>query len=259
VAPAPRSIAEVVSPDALLAQMRRVLDAFAPPQDAARLLERIELTFGGGHTGDGRVLLQAVLPYIEQAFPDDLARERLLEPLELALTERRYGDYGVLCARSPTPPRGWKGWRNNAAHVFEESYEGPERAWIAVRRGWAEPHFLVTRDAQSWNLFFDALIVPETHRLFVGVGTWLAVFPLDVPDEPLVHNVLLFWSMQREPHGILVVAEVSVRLFDLFGREQWDVFADPPHDVSVEGDEVVILEQLTNTTKRIRLRDGTLV
>jgi hypothetical protein len=248
----------VVSPDALLAQMRRVLDAFAPPQEAARLLERLELSFGGGHPGDARDFLSMLLPYIEEAFPDESARERLLEPLELALFERRHGDYGVLCARG-APPRGWERWHAKAPHVFEESYEGPERAWVAVRRGYAEPHFLVSRDAQAWNLFFDALVAPETGRLFVGVGTWLAVYSLDFPEEPLLHNVLLFWSMERLGDRVLVVAEISVELFDLQGRQQWDVFADPPHDVTVDGDHVVIHEQLTATTKRVRLRDGSLV
>lgn len=249
----------MVSPDTLLAEIRRVLDALAPPQEAARLLERLELSLGNRHPGNARDLVELLVPYIEQAFPDESARERLLEPLELALFERRYGEYGLLCTRD-APPRGWEGWRAKAAHLFEEPGAGPpQRAWYAVRRGWGEPHFLATREFPEWNPFFDGLIIPETGRLFAGAGRWVAVYALDAPAEPLLHDVLLFWSMERHGDGVLVVAEISVALFDLRGHERWAAFADPPHDVTVEGDEVVIFEQLSSTTKRIRLRDGSLV
>lgn len=250
----------MVTPDALLAEMRRVLEAVEPPRDAHVLLTRLERSFGGGNEGGAKELLEVLRPSVERAFPGERERERLLDPLELALLERRYGDYGVICVRGE-PPRGWRRWSDRAARVLDEPYEGSHgedmaRGYIAVRRGWGTPDLLVTRRAPQWSPFLDALVVPETATLFVGARDRVVVFSMENGSEPVEHDVMLFWSMARHRETLVVVAEISVRGFGLDGAERWDVFADPPHDVHVEDGVVVIHEQLTGHTKRHRLEDG---
>ena len=241
--------------------MRRVLDAVEPPGEAETLFARLERSFGGGNDGGGRELVDRLRASIEQAFPGEPERQRLLfDPLELALIERRYGDYGVICTR-PEPPRAWKHWIHRAAHVFDDPYEGSHgegmpRGYVAVRRGWGDPDLLVTRRTPEWAPFFDAMVVPETATLFVGARDRVVVFSMGADSEPVEHDVMLFWSMERHADTVVVVAEISVRGFGPDGSERWNVFADPPHDVHVEDGVVVVHEQLTGATRRHRLDDG---
>lgn len=252
-----------MTPDALIAEMQRVLWATLEEREAAALGQRLErrLESGAAWEEEDRRLAARLSDAIERAYPEGSERERLARSLELAILEERVGDAGVLCVRGE-PPRGWKAWRETAV-VFDDPWDGTARfehrvGYVAVRRGWGVPDIVLERYLFGGSAL-SALLVPETGRFFVAAGELLTIFDLGVRRLAIERELMLAGPIQRHGDRVLVHDECDLIAFALDGTEVWSVFADPPYAVSFESGVVVLQEELLRSTRRHRLSDGGLI
>jgi hypothetical protein len=83
------------------------------------------------------------------------------------------------------------------------------------------------------------LIVPETGRLFVGAGTTLLAYDLNVPNRLWIDEAVLgFWEWQRHGDVVLMSAELELAAWDIHGRKLWAGFVEPPWSYEVQGEMV---------------------
>lgn len=113
------------------------------------------------------------------------------------------------------------------------------------RRGEPWPFLVVTqRYAPAGHGFHPgALVVPETHRLFLGAGRRLLAYDLSVPSrlwEDEADCGFLSWS--RYGGVVLMMAELELAAWTADGRKLWSRFADPPWEYRVDGPAVVVTD-----------------
>jgi hypothetical protein len=97
--------------------------------------------------------------------------------------------------------------------------------------------FVPCGDSFAWPM---ALLVSETDTLFVAAGGVIGIYDLLTPREVLQHSTELHWTLLRGPSGVLLIAELELRAWDLRGNDLWDTKIEPPHNVWLRGDDVVV-------------------
>jgi hypothetical protein len=101
------------------------------------------------------------------------------------------------------------------------------------------------------------LLVPETHRLFVGAGRRLLGYDLLKPARLWEDETACgFWSWSQHGSIVLMAAELELAAWDVTGHKLWSRFVEPPWDFTVVG-EVVALDVM-ETVSRVNLRNGEL-
>ena len=95
-------------------------------------------------------------------------------------------------------------------------------------------------DTVAWP---KILLVPETETLFVGAGDMVGIYDLKTPKEVLQHRTeMLYWTIERGTSGVLLIAELELRAWDLHGKEMWNAYVEPPHSITLRGDDVFVDE-----------------
>ncbi len=82
-----------------------------------------------------------------------------------------------------------------------------------------------------------ALLVPETHLLFVGLQERLLAYDLAAPmrlweNREDTHRE--FWHWSRHKETVLLAAELELAAWDIHGRKRWYAFVEPPWEYRVE-------------------------
>lgn len=115
---------------------------------------------------------------------------------------------------------------------------------VEVSRDHAWP-FLVSaqRYSPSAECFFPGvLLVPETHRLYIGAGTRLLAYELATPQRLWEDSTEPgFWSWARYEDVVVMSAELEIAAWDLLGGKLWTRSVEPPWEYSVQ-DGIVHLD-----------------
>ncbi len=130
---------------------------------------------------------------------------------------------------------------------------------VEVGHGNAWPFLLVAqRYAPSADCFFPGvLLVPETHRLFVGAGERLLAYDVAKPERLWEDSADMgFWSWARHEDVVVMSAELEIAAWDLKGRKLWSRFVEPPWDYQV--DHGVVHLDIMGAMSEFDLRSGPL-
>jgi hypothetical protein len=86
----------------------------------------------------------------------------------------------------------------------------------------------------GYQLDVGALLVPETHTLFVGAFDEVFAYDLRGPTRLWRERAECgFWDWQRHDDYVLMAAELALAAWDLCGIKQWETFVEPPYDYTV--------------------------
>jgi len=84
------------------------------------------------------------------------------------------------------------------------------------------------------------IISPETKKLFIGAGQKIFVYDLNSHDLVSEHILFGFWGWQKVDTAIIHLSETEIGAWSFDGKLLWEMFADPPHSVSVHGSELTL-------------------
>jgi hypothetical protein len=170
-----------------------------------------------------------------------------------------FGEYEVRCQHAGLPDF-LPSYAERAA--LYDRFDAPEPCdgvcFLAVtRRGEPWPFLVITqRYAPAGNGFYPgALIVPETHRLFIGAGRRLLGYDLTRPARLWEDEADCgFWSWSRYGETVLMMAELELAAWTSSGKKLWSRFTDPPWEYRVEGPTIVVTD--CRGTERLDLLTG---
>jgi hypothetical protein len=134
---------------------------------------------------------------------------------------------------------------------------GSSVCFVSVGRDQQWPTLVVTqRYAPSGCGFIPGvLLVPETHRLFIGAGRRLLAYDLSRPARLWEDETDCgFWSWSRHGLIVLMAAELELAAWDVSGRKLWSRFVEPPWEFSVASG--VITVDVMGIVSRVYLDSG---
>jgi hypothetical protein len=155
------------------------------------------------------------------------------------------GSFDLLCVHDALPAMIAK-YVNHAslAEQIDLTHSEGTFCFIAVRQqGKDWPSLVVAQryDPAGNGFYPGALIVEETHRLFVGAGTRLLCYDLSAPSRVWEDSAECgFWFWRRDESEVFMGAELEFAAFDITGRKLWTQFVEPPWDFKLEVDTVVL-------------------
>jgi hypothetical protein len=155
------------------------------------------------------------------------------------------GEYRVIaCLNAPPPARA--NYREHARVVEEFDLKAPEGRYcfLAVARSGVDWPSLVVEQryapSSESGFYPGALLVPESHILFVGAGTRLLAYQLHDTPRRLWEDYAQcgFWSWARIDDVVLMSAELEFAAWSADGVKLWSTFVEPPWSYSVAEDQV---------------------
>jgi len=161
------------------------------------------------------------------------------------------GEYTLIC-NDRGLPQNYKEYTLRARLVeeFDSDEDESEKCVVAISRGRNWPLLVVTQRCELPGIFDPSvLLVPETRRVFVGVGERLLAYELDGPTrlwEDTTECGLLGWA--RHGDYIVMSGELELAAWDLHGTKRWTTFVEPPWEYRVaEGTvHLDVMGQLTS-------------
>ncbi len=102
-----------------------------------------------------------------------------------------------------------------------------------------------------------ALVVPETHRLFLGLQDRLLAYDLAIPVrlwEDRSDASREFWQWRRHGGTVLMAAELELTAWDIYGRQRWSTFVEPPWHYQVK--RGMVLLTVLDTPVSFSLEEG---
>ena len=116
--------------------------------------------------------------------------------------------------------------------------------FVAVKKRFDWPFLVVAQhySPSGYAGFYPgALIVPETHLLFIGAGTRLLAYRLDQPERLWEDKADVgFWNWERHGEFVIMSAELELAAWDIHGVKRWSTFVEPPWDYTIEGDLIYL-------------------
>jgi hypothetical protein len=136
---------------------------------------------------------------------------------------------------------------------------GSSTCFLSVGRALQWPSLVVVqRYAPAGCGFFPGvLLVPESHRLFVGAGRRLLGYDLLEPARLWEDETDCgFWSWSQHGSVVLMSAELELAAWEVSGRKLWSRFVEPPWEFTVNGEFVAL--DVMGTVSRVHLWSGEL-
>lgn len=127
---------------------------------------------------------------------------------------------------------------------FGEEIDGDLFCWIAVAEG-MRPPFLLTTYRYTYGAeegFHPGIVLlPEHHRVFIGVGEQLVAYTLDTPKRLWEEQAYGgFWWWECHHHYVIMAAELKVAVWTKDGKPLWSLPTEPPWDYTLD-DELMHL------------------
>jgi hypothetical protein len=167
------------------------------------------------------------------------------------------GDYTLHCTYDRLPNL-YADYRDQAVLAEEVDLGDQEGSlcFISVAHGKDWPFLAVAQRYHPAGGFWPgALLVEETHRLFLGASTRLLCYDLAEPRRLWEdYTDCGFWSWARHGSTALMSAELELAAWNLSGEKQWSTYVEPPWGYVVEGEEVVL--DVMGTVSRFSLASG---
>ena len=105
------------------------------------------------------------------------------------------------------------------------------------------------------TLWLGALLVPETHVLFVGVHEDVLAYDLTQPARLWVDTADTgFHHWRRYGDVVTMSAELELAAWNIEGRKLWSTFVEPPYEYSIANDTVYLT--VLDVPCTFPLRDG---
>ena len=169
------------------------------------------------------------------------------------------GDYEVCCQGDGLPSM-LDEYQNRAA-LSEDfgvaDHSGSSVCFFAVRRSQQWPFLVITQRyaPAGYGFYPGVLLVPETHRLFIGAGRRLLCYDLSKPARLWEDEAECgFWSWSRHGTVLLMAAELELAAWNVSGRKLWSRFVEPPWEYAIAGEVVTV--DVMGTISRIHLQTG---
>ena len=141
------------------------------------------------------------------------------------------GEYTLICHEWGLPQL-YEEYVRHARLVdeFDQEEDEGEKCVLAVSRGLDWPFLVVTQRCKLPGIFDpSALLVPETKRVFIGVGERLLAYELDGPTRLWEDTTACgHWRWARHGDHIVMSAELELAAWDLHGTKRWTTFVEPP-------------------------------
>ena len=155
------------------------------------------------------------------------------------------GEYEVCCQADGLPAMLSEYQQRAAlANDFGVADEaGSSVCFVSVGRPQKWPSLVVVQRYSPAGFGFvpGVLVVPETHRLFVGAGRRLLGYDLSRPAQLWEDEADCgFWSWSRHGSVVLMAAELELAAWDVDGRKLWSRYVEPPWEFSVAGGVVAV-------------------
>lgn len=168
------------------------------------------------------------------------------------------GDYSIRMQEGESAPR-MADLRGPSVLVEEYGVAGDDAGicYLSVGRGLEFPFLEVLQrySPSGVGLPVGILLIPESHRLYIGAGTRLLAYDLTQPSRLWMDEVASgFWFWSRHGSVVLMGAELELSAWDIWGRRLWSASVEPPWDIAVAND--VITLDVMGTVSRVRLQTG---
>ena len=169
------------------------------------------------------------------------------------------GEY-ELCCQAGGLPAMLSEYRQRAALAEDfgvAGEAGPSVCFVSVGRPQQWPFLVVVQRYWPAGCGFrpGVLLVPETHRLFVGAGRRLLGYDLSRPARLWEDEADCgFWSWSRHGSVVLMAAELELAAWDVGGGKLWSRFVEPPWEFAVAGEVVAV--DVMGVVSHVRLRSG---
>jgi hypothetical protein len=140
-------------------------------------------------------------------------------------------------------PEHYEAYREEAKLVDEIDLE-------SVSSHWADTCFLAVQKEEPWpflvvaqkyapsglgSSYPQALIIPETHMLFLGAGERVVAYHLDLPEKVWQDSAELgFHSFDRHGKYVIMHAELGIAVWTIHGKKEWAQFVEPPWMYGIE-------------------------
>lgn len=152
-----------------------------------------------------------------------------------------------------------------ARATFHENFDTPSLRdhvcfFAVTRRGEPWPFLVITQQYEpaGGGFYPGALVIPETHRLFLGAGRRLLAYDLSLPARLWEDEAEFgFFSWSHYGDFVLMSAEIELAVWTSSGQKLWSRFADPPWEYQIEGSLVVKTD--CQGVERLDIRTGRLV
>jgi hypothetical protein len=169
------------------------------------------------------------------------------------------GEYEVCCQAEGLPAM-LSEYQQHAALSQDFGVAGePDSSvcFVSVGRVQQWPSLVVIQPyaPAGFGFFPGVLLVPETHRLFIGAGRRLLAYDVSEPARLWEDEADCgFWSWSRHGSVVLMAAELELAAWDLSGCKLWSRFVEPPWEFAVSGEVVAV--DVMGSVSRVHLRSG---
>jgi hypothetical protein len=157
-----------------------------------------------------------------------------------------FGEYEAYCQADGLPAREMLAEFEQRATLVERigmKWAGAD-GFCAVRRRGEEWPFLVVSQryapAAESGFFPGLVVVPETHRLFLGAGWQLLAYDLSAPARLWAAETRGFWFWSRYGDVVLMAGEQELAAWDVHGGKLWSRRVEPLWEYRVDGRVLVV-------------------
>jgi hypothetical protein len=172
-----------------------------------------------------------------------------------------FGEYS-LCVEERLPLL-YKDYCKHAQLAEEDGLSNPPvgECFVAVKKRFDWPFLVVAQHYSPGGyagFYPGALIVPETHLLFIGAGTRLLAYTLDEPAKLWEDSAEPgFWAWERCGEAVIMSGELEVAVWDITGQKRWTRYVEPPWSYTLDGDNMQL--DVMGKQSTLSLKSGSLV
>ena len=169
------------------------------------------------------------------------------------------GEYEVCCQADglPTMLSEYQQYATISEEFGVPDEGGSSVCFVSVGRVLQWPSLVIVQRyaPAGYGFIPGVLLVPETHRLFLGAGRRLLGYNLLQPARLWEDEADGgFWAWSRHESVVLMAAELELAAWDLSGRKLWSRFVEPPREFAVAGSMITI--NVIRSVSRIHLGNG---
>ncbi len=145
-------------------------------------------------------------------------------------------------------PWNYSNYVKNCKKNFEYdlNLNSGEYIFLSIANSLEWPFFVLAIRYNPCEGGFDPgiYLIEESERLFIGAGSTVLVFDiqsLTLITEEYFQEGFLRWKRYKDK--VLMMAELDIACFDIYGKKIWERFIEPPYDIEFS-EECVLVKML---------------
>ncbi len=128
------------------------------------------------------------------------------------------------------------------ADVVDSSDAEGSLFYFSLAKGDDWPFLIVVQKCNPGpesGFYPGALLVPETHYVFIGAGKRLLAYTWDPPKKVLTETLSVgFLGWSRYGQFVIMSSELELAVWNINGEKLWSTFVEPPWNYTIENDEL---------------------